>query len=334
MTDDKIRILLLKGCAGLGNRIFTLLEAIHYAEKTNRHLVIDWGDDLYFQKGYNFFDDFFKLDNTNYSTLKPDHVIFSYSGLTCYPTSFQNNFSHAIYDDYTQVHNPLLTKIAQRFKLRGKLGSHWMSLQFYHRINKLNIIRYFISARRESSFEIGENLKYGHNENVVIFADYTPKFRKDIFLAKFRLNEKMNDLLISHPLYPKMKEAIGVHIRFTDLKPKKEIEKFILFLKETHRDQTIFLATDSDYIVTIFKNNFNKLIQNQKDFRPDQTAIHKLIRTNNNHAQSVKDLENSLFDLYFLGNCKTLYYQGNSSFSILASALNKNQSLDWQNLDI
>ena len=38
------KYLILKGCAGLGNRIFSILNAISYSKKTGRKLIIDWSD--------------------------------------------------------------------------------------------------------------------------------------------------------------------------------------------------------------------------------------------------------------------------------------------------
>jgi len=64
------KYLLVKGCAGLGNRIFTLLCAIEYAKKTNRKLIIDWGDGGYFHSNYNFFSDYFELDSVVYDAPK------------------------------------------------------------------------------------------------------------------------------------------------------------------------------------------------------------------------------------------------------------------------
>ena len=58
--------LLIKGCAGLGNRIISLTKAIDYAIKTNRIIVIDWSDGLYFTEGYNFFEDYFIIKDLKY----------------------------------------------------------------------------------------------------------------------------------------------------------------------------------------------------------------------------------------------------------------------------
>jgi len=41
------KYLVLKGCAGLGNRLITLLKAIQYCKKTGRRLYVDWADGMF-----------------------------------------------------------------------------------------------------------------------------------------------------------------------------------------------------------------------------------------------------------------------------------------------
>jgi hypothetical protein len=54
------RYLLVKGAAGLGNRIFALLSAILYARLTRRQLVVDWTDGSYSSDGSNAIHHFFR----------------------------------------------------------------------------------------------------------------------------------------------------------------------------------------------------------------------------------------------------------------------------------
>jgi hypothetical protein len=53
------RWLLVKGAAGLGNRMVALLTAILYADVTGRRLVVDWSDDAYSDDGTNAFPAYF-----------------------------------------------------------------------------------------------------------------------------------------------------------------------------------------------------------------------------------------------------------------------------------
>jgi hypothetical protein len=55
MATSKSGIALLKGYAGLGNRILALLTAILYSRLANRHLLVDWRDGMYADSGVNSF---------------------------------------------------------------------------------------------------------------------------------------------------------------------------------------------------------------------------------------------------------------------------------------
>ena len=54
VMDDK-KYLLVKGTAGLGNRLLFLLSALLYARLTERLLVVDWCDSTYSNDGSNAF---------------------------------------------------------------------------------------------------------------------------------------------------------------------------------------------------------------------------------------------------------------------------------------
>jgi hypothetical protein len=58
MSEDKF--LLVKGRAGLGNRILCLLSAILYTRLTGRRLIVDWSDDTYSNDGSNVFTSLFQ----------------------------------------------------------------------------------------------------------------------------------------------------------------------------------------------------------------------------------------------------------------------------------
>lgn len=322
---------MVKGCAGLGNRIFTLLEAIHYAEKTNRILLVDWGDGQYFEKGKNFFDIYFELKNSRYSSLNEAFEGLEQVSYTCAPIPFSNRLTASLYDLYTQVHNPYCTRIGHKFNLKGKLKSHWMLLRYYKGVNKLGLVSFLISCLRSSSFAMGENMSYIHDKVVVIFADYMPKLRhemldrlriKDVYLTKFEKDK----------IYSDIKNSIGIHVRYTDLKPSVEIMRLVEHLKTHYKEKSFFLATDSHLIESIFESNFSNVLKIEKDLTSDQSAIHKKNRSTLSDDQSVIDFENSLKDLYFLSRCEKLYFQGNSSFSLLAAGWHTQEKFDWQKI--
>src|SRR5258707_11755107 len=59
------RILLVKGKAGLGNRILSLLGSILYADITSREIIVDWSDPAYSDDRTNVFNRFFSSPITS-----------------------------------------------------------------------------------------------------------------------------------------------------------------------------------------------------------------------------------------------------------------------------
>ncbi|MDF2388907.1 hypothetical protein JMG10_46270, partial [Nostoc ellipsosporum NOK] len=70
MNNNKY--LLIKGRAGLGNRILCLLGSILYAQLTSRKLIVDWSDPTYSDDGSNIFSKLFTIDNVEQTTDIPD----------------------------------------------------------------------------------------------------------------------------------------------------------------------------------------------------------------------------------------------------------------------
>src|ERR1035437_6950899 len=55
MNGGDRKFLLVKGKAGLGNRVLVLLDSILYAQMTGRELLVDWRDGKYAADGQNAF---------------------------------------------------------------------------------------------------------------------------------------------------------------------------------------------------------------------------------------------------------------------------------------
>lgn len=61
MSENKTKYLVLKGCAGLGNRFITLMKAINYAKVSGRTLYVDWSDGMFGALGKNAFSEYFDI---------------------------------------------------------------------------------------------------------------------------------------------------------------------------------------------------------------------------------------------------------------------------------
>ena len=62
-NTNESKFLLVKGRAGLGNRMLCALTAILYARLTGRRLIIDWSDDTYSNDRSNAFHHYFQCSS-------------------------------------------------------------------------------------------------------------------------------------------------------------------------------------------------------------------------------------------------------------------------------
>ena len=328
------KYLLVKGCAGLGNRLMTICAALEYARKTNRTLIVDWRDGLFGTPHVNTFETYFTFH----------HAVDSLSGfpadipihtLSVYPTSFKGKLQSNLYSLFQQINHPFFKRVPLNnipvFKL-NQLNSCWVLNSEMVRGKSRSIFSYLKIALKSTSFPIGSALHHSIKSDVVIFADYVSfDFLNNMKYINLREDIKHEiDLFASEN---KLHEAIGIHVRNTDLKPTRSIEQLIELITEKQGNRKIFLATDDVNIVTAFKERFTEVTVFDKELPPLQgnEGIHQWGQKNNDYTTAEKILRSSIIDMYLLAKCEYLYYQGNSSFSVIADQLhdNRKKSINW-----
>ena len=324
------KYLLVKGCAGLGNRIFSVLDALNYCIKNNRRLVIDWSDGQFGKKGEDVFKDFFHIDDSCFYEGPLSRI---YEIVDCDPQYWRSKMSSSIYDIY-QVGNPnfLLKKIPFLFfknKFKKRKHSLWIN-------KKLGRIKYGIfDVFDENNMTFGGHLENNLQPQLLIYADFNPINDSINAISKIKLKKELekeiNDLASKYHLSEKY---VGLHIRYSDKKPLSKIDKIIYHIENEYGDNPIFLATDNEKIEKMIKAHFKNVLTLQKDL-PDPAegrGIHMWGIDNLDEAYKSKMIRSSIMDMWLLSRCKTLFYQGNSSFSRISHLLhsNKNACHDWE----
>ena len=90
MNNIKKKYLVLKGCAGLGNRFITLMKAINYAKLSDRTFSVDWSDGMFAALGKNAFSEYFDIKGIKCCNL--EDVMSAYeTGATCYPSKMRKD---------------------------------------------------------------------------------------------------------------------------------------------------------------------------------------------------------------------------------------------------
>lgn len=124
--------------------------------------------------------------------------------------------------------------------------------------------------------------------------------------------------------------VIGVHIRRGDnaLSIKNSpTHRFITFFDQ-HKNDEIFLSTDDKELEDQIKSDYDNVFVNEKvGFHDSKTIIRSDIRTTVDSTKSKEDLirslEEAVIDLYTLSKCRTIYGSSDSSFTQMASKINK-----------
>ena len=120
------KYLILKGVAGLGNRLCTLVNAIDYAQKTGRTIMVDWSDGVYGVMGDNVFYRHFKLNDTPH--LQSIDEIPASVLSDSYPPLWGEHPTAGVYDLYFRANGNIIKKIVPARFFKGaisKIHKHW-----------------------------------------------------------------------------------------------------------------------------------------------------------------------------------------------------------------
>jgi hypothetical protein len=331
----KNKYLIVKGCAGLGNRLVTILAAVHYARRNNRKLIVDWEDGQFDKFGVNAFYKTFDLKNVDYLISYKD--IQGFDQLSHSSELFRIHPQKGIYELYFQESSKYFLKLPERFFPKGKwskLRFCWKPISWSEKISSGSDFNAMANVFDGNCLVFGDWLKNRIKQDVLYYVDFLPNISfeniKDNIQPKEFIWKKVNEFACDHNFD---KDVTGVHVRSTDKRPNASIEKFVGDLKEQKKTSRIYLSTDSQEVEDLFKKIFPDLILYPK-FKPklDKEGLHQWALYNNAEDLKYRIYEDSLIEMLLLSRANYLYYQGNSTFSKISRVFhqNVNQCYDWQ----
>lgn len=314
------KVVIVKGVAGLGNRLITAAAAISYAKINNRKVYIDWSDGFFETLGTNAFYSLFETHGDIFVKEIVDGDI-----MTWYPAEagqYPNNFNMYDYFRVVQINNRYIRKLIKI--LKGYILKNSLRTQSWE------------SLKTGKSFPFGGELN-SRPEDVVIFADYVPRYNPDILRNSIvpakHIREKINKFVTINKLY---ENAVGVHIRNTDKKSHKTITTFVDKLKKystNKRIEKIFLATDDPKVEVLFKDAFGTGLVTYPKFLPEveKDGIHHFAKNTNDPAIRRRMAEESVIDMFLLSKVNHLFYQKGSTFSEISKVYHEGNGevLDW-----
>lgn len=338
-TNDKF--LIVKGVGGVGNRFISLMEAIRYAKKTNRIVYLDWCDGMFGPSGVNIFFKYFDLLEVAYID-SPDKVFeMMDKGASTFPRTLKkDDVTAALLKNYYAC-TPWLAKfppykVGMGLVFRHKL-SYLFGLQSFQRVNDKK--GYFGAIRdifKGDNFPLGAALPTYLKHDIVVFADFRPFSSITCLFNHMRLKDEFHNQYKKYAFENDFSNVIGVHVRYTDKKPKSQLDKLTKKLKndlENNAQLKIFLCSDNIDIVNDLKCLFrDRLIFFDKYIpKVDDGGIHKWAYWYFDEDKKEQLFYDCLADMWLLSMTKWLYWQGNSSFSLISKTIKNDDSttFDW-----
>lgn len=308
MTKKKV---LVKGKAGMGNRILSLLDAIIYADFLHRQVVVDWSDFTYSHNGKNAFPNYFTVsDSSNIISFEDVATMQEEIGSisSVHPIIWKDRLNlsvaeimerHGDNDKISQVNPFSYSKYTVNLKEVDHTEEILVRWAFRSEISKIRCFFHngFLETSRLSNMQILRQIFHG---NLLLARDIQCQ------IENFKLKNFSNCM-------------IGVHIRYTDRKTAIErYHKAISSILVEYPDATIFLATDNKEVESLFKKMHRVRICTCEKWYP---------KAGNNLHQNPECPDrflggtHALVDMYLLAACDFLVCDQNSSFSYIASLI-------------
>jgi len=334
LKTKKDKYLLLKGVAGIGDRLHILAAAIDYCERNNRKIIVDWADGVFAAPGTDLFEKYFTCLHPLYCKQKPSAN--ELTEMSFYPDIFRSFIYDDIYNHYTPVHPGFIARFPRRFIPDGK----WCKIYGYWCYNSNQIYKalgILLNINNKHDILQGRYLPDDIRSDVVVYADMANISRKETFLKYIQIKDLIKSQIEKFVAEANLSEkSIGLHIRNTDKKPLNSTATLIEHIKRKFgSDYTIFVATDNKNTEEEIKAHFTNVVKFDK-FLPEVHigGVHHYAQQTKNWEKAELVLEQSIIDMWLLAKCEYLYYLGNSSFSVISSYLHNNaaKQTDWNML--
>ena len=282
-----------KGIAGLGNRLLALSNAIEYAKRTDRLLVVDWTDSVYsYGPSQNAFNDCFRLTDLPASPANTWEIP-SLSNLSIIPKMWSGHVMSSPYD----VTRYTGSRVAPAWNLEGPFKDTGASA----------------------------TLAQNHNSDIVMFVSYKPpikpaKLRRHVRLQD-RVEREVNDFVDCHFRQPVM----GVHVRATDRSRKSGLRGLhvkIALARTEAKDAKLFLSTDNRDVITEMTERYGSSVIVRKKWMPPQgcaEGLHKVAMKALCAKQKRQTLVDAVVDMFLLSRCNFLICHRCSTFSKCAA---------------
>ena len=294
IVTSKSGIVLLKGYAGLGNRIHALLTALLYSRLANRHLLVDWRDGMYADPGVNSFPLLFSCRSASplVDELQSDCI---------HPWMWTQGLSLSA----TEMERLTKVKGGSGCPFRGELYSfdpRWLHYQ-EHVLVMWSWIARIAPMRRHLH---GPWRPWNALADDVLLA----RLLKEELEVHPEIQAHCADVQHGWPDRPK----IGVHVRHSDRTTNlRRLRHRVAELRQCHPDAVLFLATDSRAVQEDFQSRYKEVLTVPK-WLPQSGSLHQPKEVCPDRLAMARA---ALVDMRLLASCDHLIVNENSSFSLI-----------------
>lgn len=334
------RYLIVKGAAGLGNRLCSLANAIEYAKRTDRAIVVDWSDGLLGPRGTNAFPLYFELSGVDSASLE---ILSGSARSSSYPARWGDHIEMSIWDLYRRRdvwlgNQTPVRQLFRRYFPRGrlrKLQRHWCPREWCD--GQAGRFEQFppVAMISKECFNVGGDLSFRLSEELVFHCDYCPSFNADLLRQCIRPSASVREWVDRFCHVHKLTiGAVGVHIRMTDLSPTGPLTHAMELVRGISLPQPrVFLSTDSSLAEGWMRERIPDIVMIPKvPLRsPPGIGRHYYARDHGNSILYQTVARESVLDMILLSRCEYLICQANSSFSKVAAIFRNvpDKTFEW-----
>jgi hypothetical protein len=298
------KIFLMKGKAGLGNRLLAVLGGIVYCQLTGRRLVVDWRDRAYARPGENAFPRLFSSPDAGDPALHE-------GASSVHPHTWKGRLAKTVDQVMGEDYPDDVEADTNRETMRKYTAD----------ISRLDYDE-DVLVRWAWSHELGYlRPRFARREPMLFVLPDNAILRRTV-RAHLRPSTELQTRIDAFTSEHMQRPMIGLHVRYSDR--KNPFEGYRVFVDRFLRDRPeggVFLATDNQEVETYFGKLYPGRVRSAPKWMPPPgVPIHRVQMESRDPAESALE---ALLDMYLLGACDRLVVNTTSTFGHCAVLLSK-----------
>lgn len=288
------RYMLVKGKAGLGNRLLALLGSLVYARITSRQLYVDWSDRGYSKDRTNSFPHFFSRPQ-----LADKATIWSAENVA--PAVWRGHLDLSV--------DELMAKFEDDVEADGDPSTSR---------------KYTIDPGR-IDYDEDVVIRWAWTDELFRMQRHFPPELRGVATEALLRSLVREELELAPAVRARVDEfarkelgdvSIGLHIRASDRKNSWSMyPRIVDKLRRTWPNLTVFVATDNKDVENELRRRYPRVVSSQKWYAPAGVPLHR----SRDCPDKLESGIEALVDMYLLGRCNYLVYNNTSTFGVFAS---------------